>query len=133
MNALTLLKSGRFFLSILAFVVTLGVIFAPAVGARVNHSMSNGGEVGGPGQATEGDPLDANDFDTGSGSTGDDIHESASVGIVRDFAPRTIPVIKASFFCGAYLIGLDYMGSLPVLHFINISDMAATAEGTDAR
>ena len=131
MKSMTSPLFGRFLLCVLAVTFSLTMVLTPDVQAR--SFLSNGGSGGGPGQATEGDPLDANDFDSGGGPIDDDIHDTASAGSVPVPGPRSIPLIKASFFGGSYLIGLEFMGNVPVWHFMKISGVVATAEGTDAR
>jgi hypothetical protein len=126
MTTLTSLKSGRIFLIALVVLVTVGMVLAPTADAR--RYLSNGGGSGQPGGGSEGDPLDNNDYNDDPWD--DDMHDTASLVVS---SPAKGYVVQAVLFGGKYLLGVDFLGGVPVMSIVEIKGWAATAEGTDAR
>jgi len=107
------------------FLLAAGLV--PLNALAIKHMTVGGGST----SATEGDPLDANDYSSGSGGglIGDNIHEVPTAPVTTDsFGVFEFPVGRISL-----LMAVDFRSGMPVLRIFSFSEVRTRPEARHGR
>ena len=114
-------------LAILFSLLLLGSGWMPSSALAIKHISLDGG---GP-DSTDGDPLDSNDYSSGSGlgdGSHDNLEENAALIPSDSFGVFRFPVGDLKL-----LVVFDLQTGMPVFQILSIRDIKAPAEASDVR